>query len=137
MFERKRCVQGLVERFRARLLAKGFMQVFDLDYFVTVYVLAVLLQLDMTSIDVKATFMNAGLKKELYATPVTEQLPKGFVYRLKRSLYGLKQSPRIGILYLRTYGLNGQVVWIYTAIGRVVPLHQTFELQVCAGSNIC
>ena len=55
---------------------------------------ATTLQLDMTSIDVEAAFMNADLKKELYATPVTEQLPKGFVYRLKRSLYGLKQSPK-------------------------------------------
>ena len=58
--------------------------------------LVVLLQLDMTSIDVEAAFTNAELKEELYinAPPGTEQLPKGFVYRLKRSLYGLKQSPK-------------------------------------------
>ena len=71
-----------------------FMQVFHLDYFETVYALAVLFQLGMISIDAEAAFINADLKKELYAIPVTEQLPKGFVYRLKRSLYGLKQSPK-------------------------------------------
>ena len=33
--KRIRDVQGLVERFRVRLVAKGFMQVFDLDYLKT------------------------------------------------------------------------------------------------------
>jgi hypothetical protein len=108
VFKRKRNMQGLVERFRARLVAKGFMQVFGLDYFGTyapvarlatlrmVYALAVSLQLDMASLDVEAAFMNAPLKEEMFinAPPGTPPLPKGFVYRLKKSLYGLKQSPR-------------------------------------------
>ena len=103
-----RNVNGLVERFRARLVAKGFMQVYGLDYFGTyapvarlstlrlLYALAVLMQLDLASLDVEAAFMNADLKEELFinAPSGTPQLPKGYVYRLKKSLYGLKQSPK-------------------------------------------
>ena len=80
------------------------MQVFGLDYFGTyapvarlatlrmVYALAVLLQLDMTSIDVEAAFMNAELKEELCINVPrgTEQLLKGFFFRLNRSVYSLK-----------------------------------------------
>ena len=107
MFKRKRNLQGLVERFRARLVAKGFMQVFGLDYFGTyapvarlatlrlVYALCVSLDMKLASLDVEAAFMNAHLKEEMYinAPPGTPTLPKGYVYRLRRSLYGLKQSP--------------------------------------------
>ena len=62
------------------------MQVFGLDYFGTyapvarsatlriLYALAVLLQLELTSMDVEAAFMNAALKEELCinALPGTE-----------------------------------------------------------------
>ena len=108
VFKRKRNLLGEVERFRARLVAKGFMQVYGLDYFGTyapvarlatlriVYAISVSLALKLASLDVEAAFMNAELKEELYinAPPGTAPLPKGTVYRLKRSLYGLKQSPK-------------------------------------------
>ena len=108
VFKRKRNLRGEVERFRARLVALGFSQVFGLDYFGTyapvarlstlrlVYALSVLLMLSMASLDVEAAFMNATLDEELYirAPTGTEQLPDGLVYRLKKSLYGLKQSPK-------------------------------------------
>ena len=108
VFKRKRNIEGKVERFRARLVAKGFMQIFGLDYFGTyapvarlatlrlVYALAVLLKLELASLDVEAAFMNAELKEELYirAPPGTTPLPDGYVYRLRKSLYGLKQSPK-------------------------------------------
>ena len=50
----------------------------------------------MASIDVEAAFLNAKLDEELYirAPRGTDALPKGHVYRLKKSLYGLKQTPR-------------------------------------------
>ena len=40
--------------------------------------------------------MNAKLDEELYirAPTGTDALPEGHVYRLKKRLYGLKQSPR-------------------------------------------
>ena len=108
VFKKKRNLDGHVERFRARLVAKGFAQIFGLDYFGTyapvarlgtlriVYALAVLMCLTLASLDVEAAFMNAPLDEELYirAPPGTDQLPEGYVYRLKKSLYGLKQSPK-------------------------------------------
>ena len=108
VFKKKRNLDGHVERFRARLVAKGFAQIFGLDYFGTyapvarlgtlriVYALAVLMCLTLASLDVEAAFMNAPLDEELYirAPPGTDSLPDGYVYRLKKSLYGLKQSPK-------------------------------------------
>ena len=60
------------------------------------YALCVSLDMKLASLDVEAAFMNAHLKEEMYinAPPGTPTLPKGYVYRLKRSLYGLKQSPK-------------------------------------------
>ena len=117
VFKRKRNLAGLIERFRARLVAKGFMQVFGLDYFGTyapvarlatlrlVYALSVLLDLKLASLDVEAAFMNADLQEEIYihAPPGTESLPRGHVYRLKKSLYGLKQSPKEWNILLTTF----------------------------------
>ena len=71
VFKKKMNVHGLVDSLRAMLVAKGFVQVFGLDYFGVytlvarlatlriVYALAVLLVLDLVSLDVEAAFMNA------------------------------------------------------------------------------
>ena len=71
MFKKKRNLDGHVERFRARLVAKGFAQIFGLDYFGTyapvarlgtlriVYAQAVLMYLTLASLDVEAALMNA------------------------------------------------------------------------------
>ena len=50
----------------------------------------------LASLDVEAALINVPLYEVLYirALPGTEQLPEGYVYRLKKSLYGLKQSPK-------------------------------------------
>ena len=120
VFKRKRNLEGGVERFRARLVAKGFSQIFGLDYFGTyapvarlgtlriLYALAVLMCLTLASLDVEAAFMNANLDEELYirAPPGTDQLPEGHVYRLKKSLYGLKQSPKQWNDLLRRFLIN-------------------------------
>ena len=61
-----------------------------------VYALAVFMCLTLDSLDVEAAFMNALLYEELYirAPPGTEELPEGYMYRLKKSHYGLKLSPK-------------------------------------------
>ena len=63
--------------------------------------------------DVKSTFINGMLQEEVYV-----EKPKGFVdphrpdnvYKLKRSLYGLKQDPRAWydrlIAYLTEHGFK-------------------------------
>ena len=108
VYKKKRDKHGKVERYRARLVAKGFSQLFGIDYFDTyapvarlttlriVYALTVMLGLRLDGSDVDAAFMNADLKEEIYVgSPVgLPPLPAGRVYKLEKALYGLKQSPK-------------------------------------------
>jgi hypothetical protein len=95
-----------VERYKARLVVKGFAQVEGVDYF-DVYApvckfaalrgllaVAAAQDLEIHHIDIKTAFLNAPLEEELYM-----QQPPGFkqgvkVCRLLKSVYGLKQAPR-------------------------------------------
>ena len=96
------------ERFKARLVAKGYSQRHVIDYdevFSPVvrhtFIRAVLAlvadqDLELEQLDVK-TFLHGNLEEEIFMVqpegfkkPGTENL----VCRLKKSLYGLKQSPR-------------------------------------------
>ena len=73
VFKGNRNFEGGVERYRARLVAKGFSQIIRLDYFGMyapvarlgtlrmVYALAVLMYLSLASLDVEAAFLNATL----------------------------------------------------------------------------
>jgi uncharacterized protein involved in tolerance to divalent cations len=108
IYKRKRRSDGTVHTYRARLVAKGFSQVYGTDYYDTyapvarlttlriVYVLSAILNLHLVGMDVDAAFMNADLHEDIYIdAPVgTDKLPTGQVYKLKKALYGLKQSPK-------------------------------------------
>ena len=61
-----------------------------------VLALACLLGLNTSSCDFTNAFLNAELKEDVYinAPPGQPTLPQGYVYKLQRALYGLKQSPR-------------------------------------------
>ena len=98
-----------IERYKARLVAKGFTQTYGIDYqemltpIVKINSIQVLLSLAMNSnwplhqLDVKNAFLNGDLEEEVFMS-----LPLGFeerfsvnkVYRLRKSLYSLKQSSR-------------------------------------------
>ena len=99
------------ETFKARYVAKGFLQVKDVDYQETfsptakVTSIRMLMQLAaqesfiIEQMDVKSAYLNAEIDCELYI-----EQPMGFevffksgeklVCRLNKSLYGLKQSGR-------------------------------------------
>ncbi len=90
-------------------MARGFTQTYGVDYNETfapvakftyircILVLAALEDMEIHQMDVKTTFLNGKLKKEIYM-----EQPQGFVHqggehfvcKLQKSLYGLKQSPR-------------------------------------------
>ena len=99
------------KRYKARLVVKGFMQESGIDYqetfapVIKIQTLRILLgianQRCMTihQMDVKTAFLNGVLEEDIYMVQ-----PEGFrvkgegkdlVCKLKRSLYGLKQSPRV------------------------------------------
>lgn len=100
--------QGNVVEFKARLVAQGFSQVYGIDYNETycsvVQVMSTRMVLNYAAkkrlrfkqADILRAFLYSDLKEEIYLLP-----PEGYdnkpntVWRLKRSLYGLKQSPRM------------------------------------------
>ena len=109
---------GVVERYKARLVAQGFSQKFGLDYDETfcpvvrgesvraVIALAAERGLMLHQLDVTTAFLNGTLEEEVYM-----KQPEGFVVdgkedmvcKLHKSIYGLKQSPRCWNMALDTH----------------------------------
>ena len=104
---RKYNSDGKPDRYKARLVAKGFTQEYGLDYEETFapvvhfnslrlfLTLAVYFKMNVQQMDVVTAFLYGELEEEIFM-----EQPPGFekkgdlVCRLKKSLYGLKQSPR-------------------------------------------
>ena len=109
VFKIKTDADGSVEQYKARLVAQGYTQKFGFDYdetfsFMvrfesvrTVITLAAQHGLKLKQMDVTCAFLNGELEEEICI-----KQPEGFevkskehrVCKLRRSIYGLKQSPR-------------------------------------------
>ena len=107
VFKVKYRSDGTVERFKGRLVAKGFAQTYDYDETFSPVLrfssiralLAFAVQNDMLihQMDVVTAFLNGKLDEEIYMHQPDGYVVQGkehLVCRLKKSLYGLKQSPR-------------------------------------------
>ncbi|CAM8943434.1 unnamed protein product [Rhodiola kirilowii] len=109
IFTKKMKVDGTVEKYKARLVIKGYRQKEGLDYFDTfspvtritsirmIIAIAALRNLEIHQMDVKTAFLNGDLEEEIYM-----EQPEGCkapgqerkVCKLVKSLYGLKQAPK-------------------------------------------
>ncbi|KAD5802609.1 hypothetical protein E3N88_13969 [Mikania micrantha] len=109
IFKRKMKADGSIDKYKARLVIKGFRQKEGVDYFDTyspvtritsirlVLAIAALRNLEVHQMDVKTSFLNGDLEEEIYM-----EQPEGFsapgqegkVCKLVKSLYGLKQAPK-------------------------------------------
>ena len=110
VFKRKTNATGCVEKFKAQLVAKGYSQVegvnFDeiFSHVAKLTSIRVLMSLDATfdleieKMDMKTTFLCGDLGEEIYINQLEGFIIKGkeeLVYKLEKSLYGLKQSHRM------------------------------------------
>jgi hypothetical protein len=106
---REQNLDGKVKRYKARLVAKGYSQTYGVDYdgtFAPVAKMNTIRALisiaannkwKLFQMDVKNAFLHGDLHEEVYMEippKISTQETKGKVCRLKKSLYGIKQSPR-------------------------------------------
>jgi hypothetical protein len=128
-FKCKRFPDGLIRKLKARFCVRGDMQIEGVDFFDTfapvvnwttvrlMLVLSLVLNLATMQVDYTAAFLHAPIDRDPNWDHMSEEerarsgvyihMPKGFtkpgkVLKLKRSLYGLKQSPRNFFQFLKT-----------------------------------
>ena len=100
---------GSLERYKARLVARGFDQRYGSDYdetfcpvvrlesLRTLIALSTQRGLELHHVDVHTAFLNGTLQEEVYMQQPTGYKKEGeehLVCRLRKSIYGLKQSSR-------------------------------------------
>ncbi|KAM1031938.1 hypothetical protein ACFX2I_035575 [Malus domestica] len=109
VYRLKRRADGSIDRFKARLVARGFSQSYGDDYEETfspvakmtsvrvVISLAACQGWKLWQLDVKNAFLYGDLDKDIYMQQpagYVSQTNPGYVCKLKKALYGLKQAPR-------------------------------------------
>lgn len=107
VFTVKLTVDGTIDRFKARLVARGFSQVYGEDFTETFaptvradtlrvfFAIVAKENLECHGLDVKNAFTESLLEEKIFCSaPPGVAVKKGYSLRLLRALYGLKQSAR-------------------------------------------
>ena len=106
IFKTKKDSKGNVERYKARLVAKGFTQKEGIDYKETFSlvsskdsfrILVAHFNHELRQMDVKTTFLNGDIDETIYMVQPENFVSgdaKQMVFKLKKSIYGLKQASR-------------------------------------------
>ena len=107
VYKVKTKADGSIERYKARLVARGFQQSYGRDYeetfppvahmttVCTLIVVAAIRSWTISQMDIKNAFLHGDLKEEVYMHPPPGvEVPPGYVCHLQRALYGLKQAPQ-------------------------------------------
>jgi len=109
IFRTKLNADNTINKYKARLVVKGYAQIYGVDYSDTfalvarmdtirfLFAVAAHRNWKVFQLDVKSAFLNGILQEEIYV-----EQPTGFVTQgkedkvclLKKALYGLKQAPR-------------------------------------------
>jgi hypothetical protein len=121
LFKKNFNAQGKVEKYKARLVEKGYSQVEGIDFGEIFSLVAkltsirfllsivVAFDLEVEHMGVKTTFLHGDLEEEIYMKQPEGFVVKGkkeMVCKIKKSLYGLKQSPRMWYQKFDTYILG-------------------------------
>ncbi|GJU07659.1 ribonuclease H-like domain, reverse transcriptase, RNA-dependent DNA polymerase [Tanacetum coccineum] len=109
VFKTKKDANGNIIKHKARLVAKGYIQQHGIDFeevfapVARMETIRLLLAIaannkwEVHHLDVKSAFLHGDLKEEVYVTQpegFVKRQDNGKVYRLIKSLYGLRQAPR-------------------------------------------
>lgn len=135
VFKVKRNADGTIERYKGRLVAKGFSQRPGFEYTETfaptakwaalraVLAIAAYEDLELESVDISTAFLNGNIDTDVYM-----QQPEGFeqgepdwVLKLRKAIYGLKQASRMWHIVLdkalREMGFTlvkcDHSIWVY------------------------
>jgi hypothetical protein len=109
LFKIKHVVDGSIDKYKARFVARVFSQKEGIDYeetfapvarytsIRTIIALAAKMKWKLHQMDVKIAFLNGVIEEEVYidkSQGFEVEDKKSHVFRLKKALYGLKQAPR-------------------------------------------
>ena len=109
IYKIKHAVDGIIEKYKAIFVARGFSQKEGIDYeetfslvsrytsIRTIMALASMMKWDIHQMDVNTTFLNGMIEEEVYIEQpcrfeVEDTVTQGC--KLKKDLYGLNQDPR-------------------------------------------